>query len=587
MATTIHDKDDARFNNEGKWPRRLLHVDLEPFSLRSHKWKPGNIYGHQKEPRYNAISYTWGRWELKDRLTQPDVTSLKILGVPWSVPRICASHFTVAELTQAIRRAAEPPEHDWDDYDERLTSNDFGFLWIDIGCIDQRGTPEAKAEIGRQARIFRGAQSVYVWLSQHSHKNLSQIAQNIFTAGNEAIVTDTSPLREGRAWSARWQLSLHENVGMLRNDPWFTSLWCLQEAFLCQDAVLLSKEAKFVKGGNKNIASLRHIINKTAHAYAQMKEQLFSDSQLASQLQPVMDLIQRTGLAALYSENPMTLLPIARFRETTRELDRVYAIMQSFGDNFKVGEAKGGQHPIYSIQELEDEFGTLLLEQYPTLSQMHVYTLPPRKGRGWRISTTSEIPDFAANPQNYDRNDGSRLGDPETVCSLSTKEIGGSVWGYLKGEACSFFALQRLWARFFAKVDEDLSHTNLSIALDRDQALDSMPKLDPRHISPAEMNHGIASELSRILQGMPVMIFMLAREVYGDVDLHDEGQPFPDVFLGMILLRRSEHGMSYLHRLGICKWNSYSAKVTESNDADKATLLGIGNEWQHIEGLFG
>lgn len=67
---------------------------------------------HQKEPRYNAISYTWGRWELKDRLTRPDVTSLKILGVSWSVPRICASHFTVAELTQAIRRAAEPPEHD-------------------------------------------------------------------------------------------------------------------------------------------------------------------------------------------------------------------------------------------------------------------------------------------------------------------------------------------------------------------------------------------------------------------------------------------------------------------------------------------
>lgn len=40
------------------------------------------------------------------------------------------------------------------------------FVWLDMACIDQNpGSPDAAAEIGRQAKIFKGASHVYAWLN--------------------------------------------------------------------------------------------------------------------------------------------------------------------------------------------------------------------------------------------------------------------------------------------------------------------------------------------------------------------------------------------------------------------------------------
>ncbi|RDW66847.1 hypothetical protein BP5796_09596 [Coleophoma crateriformis] len=44
----------------GVWPQRLLRVD----NMKSYEWQPGNIYGGEVAPKYNAISYTWGRYDI-------------------------------------------------------------------------------------------------------------------------------------------------------------------------------------------------------------------------------------------------------------------------------------------------------------------------------------------------------------------------------------------------------------------------------------------------------------------------------------------------------------------------------------------
>lgn len=414
------------------------------------------------------------------------------------------------------------------------------------------------------------------------------MARNLTTATREAWHAETSTSKGPGKSSTDWPRLSQDNIESLVKDPWFSSLWCLQEAFLCPGAIILSKEAKYIEEDTRNVVRLSYILARADTIYNSAQEKVSSTNQLAFQLKSLVTLIERTGLAALYTQNPMTLLTIARFRQTTRDLDRVYGIMQIFGDKFKIGEANGGPAQNYSIEELEDEFGALLLDQHPVLSQMHVHTKPPPLSSGWRICTASEIPPFAANPEDYDRNDNSLFGEPETVCKFATRKVAGRVWGYLNGQACPFAALQRLWVRQFAVGSpQDWSEPPLSIALDRVDVLESMHSFDRNAVNIDERQHKLASRLSEVFEGKRMLMFMLAREVFGDWVIEGDTRPRRDRFLGMILLQREDQGRCYWHRLGICRWTSYSAKTSEPNEADKATLLGHGNEWQQIEGVFG
>jgi hypothetical protein len=46
------------------------------------------------------------------------------------------------------------------------------FLWLDVACIDQNNGPQKDIEIGRQAKIFQGAQHVFVWLTKLTQADL-------------------------------------------------------------------------------------------------------------------------------------------------------------------------------------------------------------------------------------------------------------------------------------------------------------------------------------------------------------------------------------------------------------------------------
>jgi len=87
----------------GNWPRRLLHIP----TLTSYAWQPGNIYGEVQEPKYNAITYTWGRWRLfEGQMPHVQAVPISIDGDAWAILRVDPKHFTAEEFQNVICAAA-------------------------------------------------------------------------------------------------------------------------------------------------------------------------------------------------------------------------------------------------------------------------------------------------------------------------------------------------------------------------------------------------------------------------------------------------------------------------------------------------
>lgn len=92
----------------GRWPRRLLHVP----SMTSLEWEPGNFYGVTQAPKYNILSYTWGRYRLdRDGYQRPpeleSIRGIPIQGVEWDVPPIDPIHFTEHGLRTVLEWVAQ------------------------------------------------------------------------------------------------------------------------------------------------------------------------------------------------------------------------------------------------------------------------------------------------------------------------------------------------------------------------------------------------------------------------------------------------------------------------------------------------
>ncbi|KAI1747588.1 hypothetical protein F4782DRAFT_520492 [Xylaria castorea] len=106
---------------------------------------------------YNILSYTRGRWRIYESGDSP---AFALLGTPWKIPAIAEKHFTVAAFRKVI---------------EAVAGVDVVWVWVDIGCIDQRNNEQTALEIGRQTSIFRLARTQYVWLSQTPIAKLSPL----------------------------------------------------------------------------------------------------------------------------------------------------------------------------------------------------------------------------------------------------------------------------------------------------------------------------------------------------------------------------------------------------------------------------
>lgn len=116
----IDDLDHPEFDPACEWPRRLLNVR----NMTSYKWEPENTHDGISHPQYAVISYTWGRWRLRDQ-DLLGVDALQVASIPWQVPKVDPSHFTATQFAQVLNLIAD---RSW------MGSP---FVWVDIACIPQ------------------------------------------------------------------------------------------------------------------------------------------------------------------------------------------------------------------------------------------------------------------------------------------------------------------------------------------------------------------------------------------------------------------------------------------------------------------
>ena len=198
------------------------------------------------EPEYCCVSHTWGRWRMND--------DVHIQGVPWPVPR--NGRFDVESLPEHLQRI-QP----------RVT-----FVWIDLFCIPQDGSPKAEDEINRQALIFQNASRCIAWMNDvlewtRTWKALNWIAISYLHTTTSPGIYDTKSLL-GRLYSEAQDVSElfpheievpeGEKLKLDSSNPraiiaiggrklaepasWFSSLWTLQEAMLCPSLIFVSRD---------------------------------------------------------------------------------------------------------------------------------------------------------------------------------------------------------------------------------------------------------------------------------------------------------------------------------------------------------
>jgi hypothetical protein len=461
--------------------------------------------------------------------------------------------------------------------------------------------------------IFEGAENAYVWLSHHNTSTLQILIARTETLASEIEETLSASHLAGHgsqetslAGRKSWVQSVISTLEAIYSDPWFTSLWTLQETFLRQDAILLSLEAEAIHLGPtirdvlSKVPSLTniwptsksnksHAANDTfwtigslaatcAYIYGvtlehhKMIAHQWPDSDL-SQLEQLMHIINKSGFNSLDSENPLSLYPVSGYRETEQSLDRIYAIMQIF--DLQLGQSAQPDRQDFSLEELEDQLGEALLDKYRLLSQLFVHHKAAEPGKCWRIGQHSEMVDSFM-PR--------MLMDNSPYCAFWKGDL---AWGlHFQSKAYSFKAL---FARWFSPARTDATYSALecrwtldqpsigplrALALDETEVLREMPtRFKSSRLTEGEQ-HKICSWLALNIERDNNLRVLLLGHFVEDV----RAGPYYHC-MGLIVLRQTHSQCGeYWQRIGICLWRS--------------NLLPLRGEcghgkWETLKGLCG
>ncbi|KAL8791210.1 MAG: hypothetical protein Q9213_000167 [Squamulea squamosa] len=381
--------------------------------MTTYEWEPGNIYGGHANPTYNALSYIWGRYELRDYHDSPEITAITIHGASWTIPRIRPTHFTKESFEAVIADTANPHPSE--------NAPNVDFLWLDVACIDQTpGSRDKAREIGRQAKIFKGAAQVSVWLTTHDRSFYRDWASRM----EPQFEIMCGPSFHTEANISVWVNTIKGLVDEMIADPWFSSLWTLQETFLSPNASIIPSDAMKREVDLFQTSHFSDMLEtfKDALGYNDFIQKIDEQCDLSA-------VIDKTGLLVCLNKNAMGLLTASGNRTTVHDEDRVYGIMQVF--DLQLGNSAPDSDPNqhFSLEELNDQLGAALLTKEPVLSQMHFYGGVVAPGKGWRFDRTSTMP--SKTQTFYHR----RKVKPKisSRATLSTGMLDASLWGYFSG----------------------------------------------------------------------------------------------------------------------------------------------------------
>jgi len=545
------------FDLEDSWPQRLLHIP----TMTSQPWQPGNTYGETKTPKYNVLSYTWGRWEDKTGLSGAE--PLKIEGISWKIPAIYPDHFTTLQFQAALQAAVQ--DHDVD------------HVWLDVACINQKEhSLEMATEIGRQALIFGRAKKCYVWLNRQDTKQLQDTSTRL------KRLEDAQNLDE---------FSFNDAVDVLECltvNPWFTSLWTLQEAHVVSDAIFISKYAESVTYGGLESErfSLLDVLRTCSAVLRKFdvnqRVQRATDTTGAHRFK---SLVYKSGFIALYNAiNPMGLLSASNFREVGPERvnDRVYGIMQVFGFQLGISNPAAPAGKSFTLQELESEMGVALIKEYPLVSQMHVFDTPPPKGTAWHISRYSFV------IRNLDAITYRALinRNRETRTHLNSRSYNGQLLGFFTGVTIAFQKLFQACQRVGPRKKSFLSTKTFGkrrqiLALDKSLILEQYG-FPPQHfdrtryVSHQDAHIGDCEKLLEAFAHRELTVLLMGRETSPE---HKKW------LFGILLLKESDD--SQWARIGIFIWFADAPVQGQVDALDQAILTGQSSGWVLREGFFG
>lgn len=541
---------------------------------------PGDIYGTHIKPTYNALSYTWGRWKLNLQ-QQPLVEAIEINGVEWPIPRIDPKHFSRADFHRVIKAATGQALDQKRDSGVLEQNHVLEHIWLDVACIDQReDSLEMAAEIGRQSKIFKGAAEVFVWLSGQSAETINEWIYEYAIKAELLIEKDITAIQ-----------GLIGVLQLFRSEPWFSSLWALQEAFLRQDAFIVTKDASTVGENDygKNPLRLKDLIM----SFDSVRNHMIENPDLCDidKSLELRGLFEGFGFSDFFQGSPLKLLAAAQHRHTQpdRQNDRVYAIMQVFDLRLGKSNPSANQAHLFSLDELEDELGAALLKKYPVMSQMHIHALPSAHAKGWRFSRRSIIPRLADKIDHGLERPSAAI---ENCANLGTAMSHGDLWGTFSGPTILFKNIQQLKTIRNPIRLGGLGYllSTLYIALD---TTDLLPSAMPAYVW-NETQLELASWMVDSIPGL--MVLLLGR--YVRQDLIQPVQQIaewkvrrtPEWDIGLLLIPIGEHDEpGYWHRVGICIWRPDSDFLpTDMSETLPGAVPDQGSLfWQHEQGFWG
>lgn len=169
------------------------------------------------EPRYEALSYTWGTMREPETAYVVDSTNSR-----------SAMERTFLSIGQNLAGALRHLR-----YIDRVR-----VLWVDAVCINQKDVPECNEQVKRMASIYKLASRVVAWLGEETHDSalaiatLQHIGDQLAATISGSLVRAPEALQHDlwmNAYCPVYDQRIWQALAALLERTWFYRLWCWQE----------------------------------------------------------------------------------------------------------------------------------------------------------------------------------------------------------------------------------------------------------------------------------------------------------------------------------------------------------------------
>ncbi|KAF2122737.1 hypothetical protein BDV96DRAFT_561294 [Lophiotrema nucula] len=313
--------------------------------------KQETVNDPEQNPPYLVISHTWGRWEIPGQ-------KVRVSGVPWPVP--CNRLFNVQEIPMVLSRV----------------QFDVQYVWLDLVCIPQDGSPLQQIEIGRQADIFSSARYAAIWANQiHDWTGLRATIAWLglrYLQVNERDAYHTMSIASAVETDAQQTTGLAKITVLgegerqildttVEPDGWFTSLWTLQEACLQPDMFLCDRNMNVMTIENSDMPISLGFIIALAKSVANVP------STLPSGPLGLFCVLESSELYNLLDMSPLDVIIFGN-RRYCRDTSRAVAIMSALGftdwyternQEQSIDSYIEGRYPLEFVSEAKSKLGAM------------------------------------------------------------------------------------------------------------------------------------------------------------------------------------------------------------------------------------